>query len=368
MNKKKIILAILAVLFIFVAAERLNTKKAVVQKEEAKKAITVSTQSVAESKMLQKKNQYPGSVIVDQEVQITAKASGTVTVAPGNIGSSIKTGSLLAKIDDIGMIETGEEGFKSLQIQQSQLAVEQAKKSYDLAKDNYDDLKKSDEASDSEVNSAKTQRDIAKLQYENATLGLTGTVDNHSITSPIDGIIIKKAVSVGDSISIGQPIATISKSSNIKIQFFVDALQRNNFSRGQKISAIDGEGKSTTLIVKNIAIAADQSTKRFLIEAYPEKQTETSLLSGTIATILTETKVKPQDEKNILLPLSAISVGQNENYIFIVENKTAKKIPATIVKVDGETAEISCQLEPEAMIIIEGNKLVRDCETVTVQN
>jgi len=368
MNKKKIILAILAVLLIFVAVERLNTKKAVVEKEEVKKAIMVSAQSVAESKILQKESRYPASVVGDQEVQITAKSSGTVVIAPGNIGSSIKAGTLLAKIDDSGSLSAGDQGLKSLQVQQTELSLQQAKKSYDLAKDNYDDLKKSSDASDSEINSAKIQKDIAKLQYENASLGLTGSVDNHLMTSPIAGIIVNKAVSVGDSVSAGQLIAIVSKSTNVKVQFYVDAPGRASFSRGQEISVTDSSGISSTLLVRNISAVADQTTKRFLIEAYPQKQTPPTLLAGTIATVSIQTTAKTQNENDILLPLSAISVGQNESYVFTVENNVAKKTTVNVVRVDGETAEISSQFAPETLIITEGNKLVRDGEAVTMQN
>ncbi|NTV41401.1 MAG: efflux RND transporter periplasmic adaptor subunit [Candidatus Moranbacteria bacterium] len=368
MQKRKIILSVIIILILFVTVERLSAKKEVIQKEEVEKAIAVSTQSVEESKKLSQKIQYPASVVGDQEVQITAKSAGTITVAPGNIGSSIKAGALLAKIDDTSTLSTGDQGLKSLQVQQNQLSLEQAKKSYELAKDNYEDLKDSNDASDSEINGAKIQRDIAKLQYENASLGLTGSIDSHLMTSPIAGVIVSKAVSVGDSVSIGQPIATISKSTNIKVQFYVDASHRAGFVRGQEISVIDGNDSSSSFLIRNISAVADPATKRFLIEAYPQKKVSETLLAGTIATVSIQTNIKPQDEKNILLPLSAVSVGQNESYVFTVENNVAKKAIINVVRVTGETAEISNQFSPETLIITEGNKLVRDGETVTVQN
>lgn len=368
MNKKKIILSVIIILIIFVAVERLSTKKAVVQKEEAKKTIAVSTQTSSDSKKLSQKIQYPASVVGDQEIQITAKASGTIISAPGNIGSVVAAGSLLAKIDDSGTVAAGEQGLKSLQVQQNQIASEQAEESYDLAKHDYDKLKNSDSATSSEKNTAKSRRDLAKLTYENSLLGLTGAVDNHLITSPIAGTIVQKNVSVGDSVSAGQVLAIVSKSANVKIQFYVTAEEQPSFKRGQEISANSDNGNSFQLIVKNIAAAADASSKRFLIEAYPKKQGLTGLLSGTILTVSIEKKLLPQTEGNLILPLSAISVGQNESYLFIIENKLAKKVPVKVVSVTGEVAEVATNLPAESLIITAGNKLVRDGETVTVQN
>ncbi|EKE18858.1 MAG: RND family efflux system membrane fusion protein [uncultured bacterium] len=368
MNKKKIIASIFAVLVLFVVALRHKNEKSLPAQNLERQPINVWVKSAADSKVLTQENHFPANVAGDQEVKVTAKSSGTIIIAPNNIGDRIGAGSLLAKIDDAGSLAIGNEGLKSLQVQQAQIATEQAKKSYSLAKDAYDNLKKSDTATDEQIDSAKTQKDIAKLQYENASLGLSGSVDNHLITSPISGVITNKAVSVGDSVSAGQLIATISKSSNIKVQFYVDQNQRATLTRGQEISAIDANNKSTPLVVQNISVSADPITKRFLIEAYPKTQGQVhTLLPGTIATVSVSTSIKPKNENNLILPLSAISIGHNESFIFVEENGAAKKIVVTVENVSGETAEISSPISSETLIIVSGNKLVREGEKINVQ-
>ncbi|MEI7890400.1 MAG: efflux RND transporter periplasmic adaptor subunit [bacterium] len=366
MNKKKIITSITLVAITFIVVTKISNKKAAVQQVATKQTIKVSTKSFADSKTLLQKNQYPATVVGDQEIKITAKSGGNITTAPGNIGDRVNIGTLLAKIDDVSTIDAVSYDLKSLQVQQSQIAVEQAKKSYSLAKDNYDNIKKTSSSTTAQKDAAKSQRDIAKLQYENATLGLNGTVDNHLITSPISGVITNKAVSLGDSVSVGQLIATISKSTNVKVQFYVDEQNLKTITRGQKIIATDSNKQETILIVRNISAVADQATKKFLIEAYPEKLPST-LLSGTIVSVSSETKMESKDSNNILLPLSAISIGQNESYIFTVENNIAKKNIVTVVKVNGENAEISSDISQQAQIIIDGNKLISDGEKIEIQ-
>lgn len=368
MNKKKTIASIIAVLTIFIVASRFPNKKNAASEETAKQTTAVSTKSAAQSKSLMQQNQYPATVVGDQEIKITAKSAGTIVVAPANIGSIVTIGSLLAKIDDTGSLEIGDEGLRNLQVQQSENAVSQAKKAYKLAKEVHDSVRKSDTASEAEKDTAKAQVAITKLQYENALLGLAGSVDNHLMTSPISGIIAAKEVSVGDSVSIGQPIATISKSSNIKIQFYVDQQQRESLVSGQQIFATDSDGLATAFLIKNIAIIADQTTKRFLIEAYPQKPGVPALLSGTIVNVSIEKNIQPTKAENFILPLSAISIGQNESYIFVVDGKVAKKVAVKIENVNGETAEISADISPETLIIVDGNKLVHDGEIVSVTN
>ncbi|NTW26969.1 MAG: efflux RND transporter periplasmic adaptor subunit [Candidatus Moranbacteria bacterium] len=368
MNKKKIIAAISAVLLLFIFALRYQSKNIEPTKETIKKPISVTAKSAADSKEFLQKKQYPANVVGDQEVKITAKSAGTIVVAPGNIGDRVNVGTLLAKIDDTGTLNIGEDGLKSIMVQQANIASEQAKKSYSLAKDIYNDIKDSSSATRTQKDNAKAQRDIARLQYENTLLGLSGSIDNHLMLSPIAGVITNKTVSVGDSVSAGQQLATISKSANIKIQFFVEQEQRNNLIRGQRIAAFDATGNSISLLIRNISVSADQMTKRFLIEAYPEKQGQTTLLAGTIATVNIETITKPKMTGNLILPLSAIGTGQNESYIFVAENNVAKKQVVQIVKVDGENAEIASSISNETLIIIDGNKLLRGGETIALQN
>jgi RND family efflux transporter MFP subunit len=365
MNKKKIIISIITIAAIFIVAMRISNKKSAIVAAPTKQEIKVSVQSASESKMLLQKNQYPVNVAGDQEVKITAKSSGTVVVAPGNVGDRVNVGTLLTKIDDNGTLGIGDNGLQSLQVQQSQLAAEQARKSYSLAKDNYNNLKKSSTSTTAQKDAAKASQDIAKLQYENSLLGLNGSVDNHLITSPISGTITNKAVSIGDSVTVGQLLATVSKTSNVKIQFYVDQQQLKNLTRGQKISVTDSTGKETIWIIRNFSSTGDSVTKKFLVEAYGEKNS-TPLLAGTIATATIETNLKSTNSANLLLPLSAISIGQNESHIFVAENNLAKKIEVDVISVNGENAEISANISDQASIIIDGNKLISDGEKITL--
>lgn len=367
MNKKKIILSILAVLALFILALQFSGKKTAVPEETPKQPINVSVKSASESKTLVQQNRYSASVVGDQEVKITAKSAGTIIVAPGNIGSRVGAGVLLAKIDDTGTLDTGNEGLKNLQVQQAENAVLQTKKAYQLAKDVYDHTRKSDTSTGAEKDTAKAQVSIAKLQYENALLGLNGSVDNHLILSPLSGIITTKAVSVGDSVAVGQLLATVSKSSSIKVQFYVSQNEQSLLKIGQEVSAIDADNNPFPLLIRNIAIAADPTTKRFLIEAYPKKP-GTALSSGTITDVSIVTTIQPKQADDLMIPLSAISIGQNESYIFVADGGIAKKIIVTVAHVNGETAEIVSQISPETLIIMDGNKLVHDGEAIAIQN
>lgn len=366
MNKQKIsIITLISLLFL--ASFSLSQKKSIVTEEGKNQEKTVSTQLARDSKAFSLTQKFPATLVSDGEVQITAKSSGTLTFVLGTIGNFVNQGALLATIDDTGTQDPNDQGLKSFQIKQSELTVAQAKKSYSLEKATYEKIRKSDSATRLEKESAKTAKEIAKLQYDNTLIGLTNTLDNHQMRSPIGGIIVNKTVSVGDSVAPGQLLFVIAQNKSIKAQFFVNQFEREKLSLGQKISALISDGTSVPFVIRNIAGSADQTTKKFLIEATPEKQ-DAKLLSGILIDIIIETTETTTKPNTFLLPISSITVGQNENSIFIVQENTAKKIPVTINAIRGEIAEISAVLAEETEVITDGNKLLSDGEVISIRN
>ncbi len=318
----------------------------------------VGVQTIEESSTLKKTLLFPGTVMGKDEAKITAASGGTITSVNFDLGKNVSQGQTLAKIDDTGNnSDAGKNNFQSAQIQELEQAVRIAKESLVLAESNY---KKTDSFAN------RSARDIAKRQYENTRIALSGALDAHLVTAPISGVIVLKNVSLGDSVSAGAVIATISRSNQLKIQFFVDQEQFSHFSLGLAMNIIDNNGGTSLAKITNISPQADAATKKFLIEAQPaEKNT---LLSGTVINVSVDTAENPQKAGSILLPLSAITVGQNESYLFIVENGKAKKINLTIDNISGEIAEVNLNLPKETQIIISGNKSLKDGDVVEVKN
>ena len=375
MNKKKITLAFIALAAVFILANRLSKKQQPPSQATSPTVFDVTTQSAQDSATLTQTIQYPATIVGDQEIKVTAKSTGNASLVPFNLGDRVNVGSLLVRIDDTGnTLGIGGDGLQSSQVQQSGLSVDQAAEALSLAKKTYHDLKQTfDDQKNSpaqtvtkiQVDSAKKQVDIAETQYESTKIGFKSTLDNHLVTSPIAGLITNKSVSTGDSVSMGQPLFTVSKTTNVKIQFYVDQDQRDAITKGLAVNVNDNNGNTLVALVRNISPAADPITKRFLIEAFPKQQSP-SLLSGTLTTVSFPVVKKPQHDGDLILPLSTITIGQNESYIFITDNGIAKKVSASVDAVDGETAEVNAAVAKDAQIIMNGSKLVQDGANINI--
>ena len=66
----------------------------------------------------------------------------------------------------------------------------------------------------------------------------------------------------------------------------------------------------------------------------------------------------------ILLPLSALTTGQTATSIFIYDNGIAKKSTVEVAEVIGEYAKIKTDLSPDTIIIVDGNKMLQEGQSI----
>ncbi|MFZ4648103.1 MAG: HlyD family efflux transporter periplasmic adaptor subunit [Patescibacteria group bacterium] len=233
---------------------------------------------------------------------------------------------------------------------------------FTLAQNQYDNAKVKIE---SQIAAAKVQMENSESQYNNALLSLQSLYDIHSIISPIIGTITQKA-SNGDTVAPGQLVATISQTDKIKVKIFVEPENLAELKPGLLVVISSGE-KSLNGIISSISPQADSLTRRFPVEIVLENTS--ALYLGTVVDVkIMVTKSVSGEVGSILLPLSALEVGQNGNNIMIVEGSKAKKIPVEVFGVLGELAKVKISnYPPQTLIIIDGNKLVKEGDLVSYE-
>ncbi len=241
---------------------------------------------------------------------------------------------------------------------------DQASFSVSLADNQYENLKIK---INSQILAAKTQMDSANLQYNNAAVALQGLYDTRSIVSPIDAKVFQKLVSNGDTVSAGQLMAVVGQSDGIKLKFFVEPENVAFISLEQEVRAIDSDGKEYIGKISSVSAQADMISKRFQVEASLVNLENPPLLGTVVNVHLSLSKDSVLDNNSIFLPLSAIEIGQNGNFISLVEDNKVKKMAVEIDSVLGETAKVRLDAPGEALIIISGNKLLNEGDAVTIK-
>jgi membrane fusion protein (multidrug efflux system) len=218
---------------------------------------------------------------------------------------------------------------------------------------------------ESQVSSSRMQMESAKLQYNNAVTALQSLYDSHSLISPIAGTVTKLPIADGQTVSQGQVALVVSQPENLKIQFYVEADNLQSINPGLPAKIIDAGGTEYSGLVVTVSPQADSLTKRFLAEVKLDEGS--SLLLGTVVDVKLDIIKNAASAEFSILPLSAITIGQNEKYIFIADNGVAKKVPVEVNEVIGEYAQIKTDLAANAAIVIDGNRLLREGQTVKIE-
>jgi RND family efflux transporter MFP subunit len=242
---------------------------------------------------------------------------------------------------------------------------DQANFSVSLAQNQYDNLKVK---LNSQIIAAKTQMDSAQLQYNNASVALQGLYDVRSIVSPISGTIIQKLVNSDDTVSPGQLVAVVGQLDGVKLKFFVEPENVSLIQSGADVQVIDSDNKEYQGFVSSVSAQADALTKRFQVEVSLSGEEGIPLL-GTVVKVKISLLQNIQAETgDIFLPLSVLEIGQNGNYVFLVDGDKAKKIAVDLKSVIGEQARVSLDASSQDLIIVQGHKFLVDGQKIEVIN
>lgn len=238
---------------------------------------------------------------------------------------------------------------------------DQAGFSANLAQNQYENTKVK---INSQVEGARTQMETARLQYNNAGVALQNLYDAHLLISPISGVVTKIFVAGGQTLSPGQAVITVSQSDNLKIQLFIEAERLIDIVPGLAVTVIADNQQLYSGVVSVVSPQADALTKRFLVEI--KLNDKPRLFLGTVVSVQVEVKQEAGGTGRLILPLEAITIGQNDSYIFVDDKGFAKKINIIIEEVIGELAKIQVDLADEIVIVTEGSKLLREGQLIII--
>ena len=311
--------------------------------------VPVTVETALDRRQAKETVSFAGTVSAEGVAEIDARVSGTVIASVPAIGSWVREGTVLATIDDRTTTAPSYLGFRSQDVREAGLAVERAKKTYQEAKRDDD----RDETHDSEL-----AKDLAKSNLASAEAALRSIVDARTVRSPISGIVTGKDISVGDTVAEGSPLFTIESSGAKRIiRFFVNDRERTLLRPGMPVrilGATDDTEASDGKILR-IASAADVDSRRFPVEA----ELSGTAAAGTVVSVMADI-VRMAGAGNIILPVSAIAFGQSGETIFVRVDGRAKSVPVSVLRIEGELAEVAAPIDDTAEIVIGNAKRVKD--------
>lgn len=284
-----------------------------------------------------------GKVDADESIAINAEMPGTVTKVNVQLGDEVRKDQVLAELDS-KVIQQG--------IAELQNALELANTMFEKQKNLWDQKI----GTEMQYLGARNQKE--SLEKKMATLH--EQLKMSKIISPINGIVDAIDIKLGQATMPGIPAMRVVNMNSLKVVGEVAESNLSKVKSGNEVIVIFPDMKDT--VKTKITYAAK------VISPLNRTFTTTVNLDGKKEyhpnMIAIMKIVDYSNPKAFVVPVSTIQKAQEGDFIFIAENKKAKKVKVKVGKTYNGNAEILEGLKEGDQLITKGFQELNEGETV----
>jgi RND family efflux transporter MFP subunit len=412
-SKRNLQVAILALLLIIagVFVSSCGGSKANSRKEETAAAantppVVEVTTAAAIKRDLPRFFEATGSLAGDQQTDVAPQTSGKVAAVGVEIGSPVRRGQMLVKLDDAELTLKVEQA--ATQVEQAKAAVRQAeekiglkpnqafdpnrvaevaaaKVALDLAQKNLvraEKLIESGDVSRSFYDEQRARRDQLKEQYDvavaqarqnyaavdvartnvaNAQSQLAITRKNLSyalIVSPIDGFVSERTADLGEYVSPQQKVATVVRTNPLRIRIDIPEQAIPEVKVGQSVSITTSAWPDKNFAGRIARIAPNVSAQSRTLTVEAEVDNSGGALKpGQFATVRI---LQERAEPAVLVPARAIVSDAGVNRLFVIRDGHAEQRIVQLGQTEGDLVEIKNGVAADEQIATSGMERLSD--------
>jgi multidrug efflux pump subunit AcrA (membrane-fusion protein) len=392
LSSRKLNIASLALLCLAIGAFIVSCggSKANVRKEQAAASASPSavdvTTAAAVKRELPRFFEATGSLAGDQQTDVAPQTSGKVVAVSVDIGSQVRRGQMLVRLDDTELKLRVEQS--SSQVEQAKAAVRQAeeriglrpgqafdpnrvsevaaaKVAFDLADKNLrraEKLIESGDVSRSFYDQQRAQRDQLKEQYDaalaqarqnyaavvvartnvanaEAQFALAHTNLSYAvIPAPIDGFVSERVADLGEYVSPQQKVVTIVRTNPLRIRIDIpeQAIPEVQVSQSVSITTSAWPDKNFSGRVARIAPNVSATSRTLSVEAeIPNRGGE--LKPGQFATVrILQSRAEPA----VLVPARAVISESGVSRVFVIKDGHAEQRLIQTGQTEGDLVEV----------------------------
>jgi multidrug efflux pump subunit AcrA (membrane-fusion protein) len=391
--RTKLKFAVLTTLLFVIAAvvfAGCGGSKANVRNEEKPATTTPSavvvTTAAAIKRDLPRFFEASASLAGDEQTDVAPQTQGKVVAVGVDIGSQVKRGQMLVKLDDSEFKLHVEQA--AAQLEQAKAAVRQAEEkiglgpnqafdpnkvaevaaarvTFELADKNLkraEKLIESGDVSRSFYDDARARRDQLKEQYDvqlaqarqnyagvqvsrtsvaNAEAALALARKNLSyavIPSPIDGFVIERPADVGEYVSPQQKVATVVRTNPLRVRIDIPEQAIREVQVGQSVSATTSAWPDRNFSgrVARIAPNVSAQSRTLTVEAEIENSSG-ALKPGQFANVRI---LQPRTDPAVLVPARAVLTQAGVSRVYVIKDGHAQQRIVQTGQTEGDLIEI----------------------------
>ena len=367
--------------------------------------VQVST-SAAISRQLPRYFEGTGSLAANEQTDVAAETSGKVAAVSVDIGSSVKRGQVLVRLEDADFKDRVVQAQAQLDQSKATLAqnlakigmrpgqrfvpenvpeVRAAKAALDLADKNlhrYEKLVESGDVSRAVYDQQKSQRDQAAEQYQAlihqaqqnyaAVANSQGAVDAAqtnlslvkrnltytTVTAPMAGYVSDRPADVGEYISPQQKVATIVNLNPLRVRIDVpeQAIPQIRVGESVSVSVAAYPDRSFSGHVARVSPSLNSTSRTLTVEADVQNP-NAELKPGQFATVRV---LLPQSEVAVLVLQRALRTISGSTYVYVLKNGFAQQRLVQTGQTEGDLIEIKSGVTADEVVATSNIDLLSD--------
>ncbi|MBR9727032.1 efflux RND transporter periplasmic adaptor subunit [Shewanella intestini] len=349
MERSNTTILFIIISLLFIAGCQPSTDDVAVEEEEKKYAIPVETAQVTQADV---SSFYSTTATLEapEEAHVMTRIAGIINSIKVEEGDKVTQGQLLAVID----AKRQEFDFNRSQAEVKIIEQELNR----LKKMNNKEFISQDAMAKLEfkLQAAKAQRDLAQLQ-----------VKESFITSPIDGVIAKRHVKVGNMAKEFEQLFYVVKQDQLYGIVHLPEQQLASLALGQQATIISQHTQNAALpnvlaTVLRISPVIDAQSGTFKVTLAIDNQ-DSRLKAG----MFTRVELKYDTHKNVLtVPFNALINQDNVHALYVINDTVAERREVTLGYREHNIVEIVSGVDAGESVVIRGQQNLKDQSLIEI--
>lgn len=331
-------------------------------------------------------NTVSGVISADDETMIMVASAAKCIAVYAQAGDTVTAGQKICTLDVEGTLANKSAAQISyqtaLQSRREQIAALDAQiallqKNLDATKELFaigaaaqmeiDNMQAQLDSTKAQRNSTVGQLD-AGVEQARAALEQMGMALDHvdsegNVISPVDGVLVSMNAVENNYVSTSMPVAVIDSADAMKITVSVSEALVPKLNAGDMADVyVSAADQSFAATIRSVERAANMQTRLYTVVLDVPAEVE-GLISGMFASVTFRTDVS---ENALVIPSNAILTSNDVQYVYVVEDNTARYMEITTGLTGSGVTEVLSGLEEGQLLVTVGQNYLVEGDAVRI--